>query len=103
MARIQEAAESQRSLHRRIYVDLGAARAEPETSRQLLWVHYISALYFAAVGAIEPARESVALGARLYPHDDHLLSLKRALAGGRPGAPLDVLPFLSGSAPPIAP
>jgi hypothetical protein len=92
---LEPAAALQQRLYRNVYVDLGAAVRETETSRQLLWLHYMDALYYAARGAHVHARDSLARAARLYPHDAQLRALADALEHAEPGQPLDVHAFLS--------
>ena len=87
----------QRSAHARMAADLGDQRAETETARQLLWLHYTDALYYAAVGRLDRAREALAAATQLQPSDAHLRSLRTALSVQQ-GA-LDVRPFFAFEAP----
>jgi hypothetical protein len=73
---------------------LGGDRADPETRNQLLWIHYVDALDYAALGARDPARESVRRALSLAPEATELRALSDALATGE--GPLDVTPFLVG-------
>ncbi|MDB4988433.1 MAG: hypothetical protein JWN04_3611 [Myxococcaceae bacterium] len=66
---------------------------DPETSKHLLWIRYVEALYFAWHGALELARASTADGLRLAPRTTQLLALRRALAQSS-SVPFDVRPFL---------
>jgi len=90
---LTNAAALQRRIHARIAADLGAGITETETSRQLLWVRYMDALYYAAHERADLAREALAAALRLHPHDAHLRALRKALAD--PRGPLDVRPFFA--------
>lgn len=73
---------------------LPAALAE-ETAAQTLWIHYGDALYFAHLGAVAPARDSLAQALRIAPASRELLALEgvlRALAEDA-RTPIDVRPF----------
>lgn len=77
----------------RLYADLGAqAQTSPETRAQLVWLHYMDGLFFARLGAREPARTAVTRGLALAPESTELLGLRAALAQGE--GPIDVAPFL---------
>jgi hypothetical protein len=75
-----------------LYKMLGPERTERETANQLLWHHYMSALFYAQVGDREAARLAVRRGRGINPHAAELAALDRALASGGEG-PLDVAPF----------
>lgn len=76
-----------------LYRDLGeSALDDPETLRQLLGVHYLSAVQFAAVGARKLAQEEIARARALAPQDRNVLRLADALASGE-GA-IEIQPFL---------
>jgi hypothetical protein len=79
----------------RLYADLGTQTEEPETRNQLVWLHYMDALFFARVGARQAARTAADHGLALAPEAAELVALRRALEGGE-GA-LDVTPFLVGT------
>jgi hypothetical protein len=76
----------------RLYADLGDQVSEPETRNQLVWLHYMDALFFARVGARGPARNAADRGLALAPEAAELVALRRALDDGQ--GPLDVTPFL---------
>ncbi|GAB4209666.1 MAG: hypothetical protein OHK0013_29330 [Sandaracinaceae bacterium] len=76
----------------RLYDDLGDQIEEPETRNQLVWLHYMDALFFARVGARDAARVAAERGLALAPEAVELVALRRALEQGR--GPLDVTPFL---------
>lgn len=69
-----------------------------ETRAQLLWIHYGDALYFAHLGAIAPARVSLARALELAPASLELRALEAALTPLDPDArtPIDVTPFRVG-------
>jgi hypothetical protein len=81
---------SQRGLLRALpHIDM-----DVEAKRQVLWLHYTDALYFAALGHRKAAQRSLAAGARLYPNDVHLRAMQKALATSQADGPIDVTPFL---------
>ncbi len=94
-AMLAPAAALQRRVYLRIYRDLGAGISEVETARQLLWGHYMDALFYAARGALPQARSALALAARLRPEDAQVRALQAALADPALQGPLDVRPFLA--------
>jgi hypothetical protein len=76
-----------------LYRDLGVEElADPETLRQLLAVHYLSAVQFAAAGNRTLAVEEIARARALAPQDKNVRALSRALTQGE-GA-LAIAPFL---------
>jgi hypothetical protein len=86
-ARVREA------ILERLYADLGAQAEEGETRNQLVWLHYMDALFYARVGAREAARGAADHGLALAPEAAELVALRRALEGPGEG-PIDVSPFL---------
>ncbi len=94
---VLEAAEPHEQVLARLYQDLGAdGLEEVETRNHLLWLHYTDALYYAAVGARDPARRAVERGLAINPDSAELQALAEALRGPDDG-PLDVRPFVVGS------
>jgi hypothetical protein len=92
-ARVREA------ILERLYADLGdQVGTSRETREQLVWLHYMDAIFFARVGAREAAQASVARGLALAPEAAELLALRAALAEGE--GPIDVTPFLVASPAP---
>jgi hypothetical protein len=89
------AARLQRDAYARIYADLGPDLHEVETSRQLLWLHYMDALYHASRGERDRAKESLLRAVRLYPKDTQLAALRTALDGAGQRDRIDVRRFLS--------
>lgn len=86
-ARVREAILS------RLYADLGEQpRTNRETREQLVWLHYMDAVFFARVGAREAARTAADHGLALAPEAAELVALRAALEDGE--GPLDVTPFL---------
>jgi hypothetical protein len=86
-ARVREA------ILERLYADVGDQLATSEETRaQLVWLHYMDALFFARVGAREPAQHAVARGLALAPEAAELVALRAALAEGE--GPIDVTPFV---------
>lgn len=82
--------------HEALLDDLSARVVAPldtQTKVQLLWRHYMDALYFAAVGDINAARRSVAAGLALNPLAQELVAMQIALKQALPGEPIDVTPF----------
>jgi hypothetical protein len=87
-ARVREA------IVRRLEADLGdEVGASREVREQLLWLHYMDAIFFARVGAREPAAAAADRALALAPEATELRALRAALANGGEG-PLDVTPFL---------
>ena len=77
----------------RLYSNLGPeATRLRETRDQLLWLHYLDALYYAAVGAREPALMAVRRGLEIQPRSPELRALGAALAHGE--GRVDVTPFV---------
>lgn len=95
---VLEAAEPHEEVLDRLYANLGSDGAsEEQTKGHLLWIHYTDALYYAAVGAREPARRAVQRGLAVNEDSAELQALEQALMG--PGDdPIDIRPFLVGSA-----
>jgi hypothetical protein len=81
---------------------LGADMREQETSRQLLWMHYLDAVYYAGRGEIALARRSSDHAAALHHMDSHLREL-RAVLGTAGSGPIDVTRFLDGERRDAAP
>jgi hypothetical protein len=75
---------------------LGSDAEDAETRAQLLWIHYVDALYYAGVGALERARQSCERALALAPEAAELVALHRALSDPGLEGPLDVRPFLAG-------
>jgi hypothetical protein len=77
-----------------LYRDLGAAALDdPETLRQLLAVHYLSAAQFGAAGNRKLAVDEIARAKALAPEDKNVRALEAALTQGE-GA-LAIAPFLN--------
>jgi hypothetical protein len=70
---------------------LGTQQREPETSKQLLWLHYMNALQLGALGYNELARDALAQALTLQPTEQRLHTLREAL---NEEAPLDTSAFL---------
>ncbi len=95
-ARVREA------ILERLYADLGDQALDAETTNQLVWLHYMDALFFARVGARDAARAAADHGLALAPEAAELVALRHALGedGGEEGeGPLDVTPFLVATPP----
>jgi len=58
---------------------LGDQLEQTETRRQLLFCHYVDAVYYAAHGAVELALAAVARGLTLVPEERDLLRLRALL------------------------
>lgn len=92
---VLEAVGSHRAALARLYAHLGeAVEEEAETRNQLLWRHYMDALYFAAQGAREPARAALQQALALQPEAAELLALAQVLADPEARGPIDISPFL---------
>jgi hypothetical protein len=71
---------------------LGAQQHETETSRQLLWMHYMNALQLGALGQTTSARAALTQALALQPTEHRLIALQAAL---ETNAPLDISAFLT--------
>jgi hypothetical protein len=91
---LQTAHVLQDAAYARIEVDLGPGIHEIETARQLLWLHYMDALYYAAQGEPAYARAALARAQALFPEDAQLNALAHALANLPAHARLDISPLL---------
>jgi hypothetical protein len=79
--------------YEKLYADLGPhALREPETVRQLLAVHYLGAVQFAATGELDLARAEIAFTLALAPEDRNVRNLARALE--QEHGPIAIAPFL---------
>lgn len=95
---VLEAAEPHREALDRLYTHLGSGGVEEtETQNQLLWTHYTDALYYAAVGARDPARAALRRGLAINEESAELQALAQALSAHGDG-PIDVRPYLVRSA-----
>ncbi|MCS6858146.1 MAG: DUF2723 domain-containing protein [Sandaracinaceae bacterium] len=89
-------ARTREAMLARIYLDLGSEVDHiPETRAQLLWIHYMDALFFARVGALEASKRAIERGLRLAPLAKELRALKDFLEKN-PSSPIDVRPFMVG-------
>jgi hypothetical protein len=80
----------------RLYADLGdEVSTSREAREQLVWLHYMDAVFFARVGARAPARVAVDRALALAPEANELRALGAALSEEGEG-PIDVTPFLVG-------
>jgi hypothetical protein len=84
----------QKSTYAQLYASLSTDARETETARQLLWIHYMNAVFFAALGGGDLARAEVARAEHLHPQDQNLRALARALADPTRRGPLAAAPFL---------
>lgn len=70
---------------------LGEQQREPETARQLLWIHYMNAIQLGATGHSAAARQALAHAYELQPSERRLPALRDAL---NTDTPLDASAFL---------
>ena len=84
--------------HAIIAEDLGSEQHESETRRQLLWLHYMDALFHGARGERDLALAALQQADRIAPGDQHLAALRTALTD--PHVPLDARRFMQFAAPP---
>lgn len=93
---VLEAAQPHQAVIARLYTNLGdPMELEAETRNQLVWIHYMDALYFAAVGAREPARLALDRALAISPRSRELRGLAAALEEEGEGS-IDVSPFVVG-------
>ena len=67
---------------------------DPQTSAQLLWRHYLDALYFAAVGDTRSALRASTAGLEINPRAEELVRLNEVLKSAPSDERIDVGPFL---------
>jgi hypothetical protein len=91
---VLDAAQAQRAVFARLYTNLAEEAREAETSRRLLWRHYLDTLYFAHFGAREPARASLERALAIQPAARELRALDAALEDTRSTRPIDIAPFM---------
>ncbi|QQR90742.1 MAG: DUF2723 domain-containing protein [Myxococcales bacterium] len=91
---VEIAARSQQDYFRQLDAEIASGKQETETRRQLLWFHYMDALFYAAAVEPELAEASVDAGLELEPLAQQLNDLKKALQKQSPGKDLDIRPFL---------
>ncbi len=84
----------QRKAYEVLYARLGRAVDAPQTREQLLYRHYLDALYYAHIGDRTAARASVALGLARQPLSKELSALAKELSDAHSEGPLDIMPFL---------
>ncbi|MCA9610022.1 MAG: DUF2723 domain-containing protein [Myxococcales bacterium] len=90
---VEEAAGPHAEVIDRLYAHLGdEATRLRETEDQLLWIHYVDALYYAGVGNVEEARRAVRRGLAVQPQAEQLQALGQALESA--DGPIDVGPFI---------
>jgi hypothetical protein len=76
---VQAAARTRAATLSRLHAQLGAELAQPETRRQLLWIHFMDALYYATQREPALALEAVQRGLALQPVERQLLRLRSVL------------------------
>ena len=64
--------------------ELGQQQHEPETARQLLWIHYMNAVVLGARDQRQLARAALAQAYQLQPTEQRLPALRAALNAARP-------------------
>ncbi len=89
----EKAAEEREALFDWLYAAMGADALELETRRQLLWIHYNDALFFAHRGMHREARMAIQRGLKVEPLTRELKALEAALKAAG-SAPVDVQPFI---------
>ncbi len=89
-----EIAREQHDTYEHLYASLGRDLRETETARQLLWIHYMNAVFFAGLGGGDLARAEIGRAQRLLPQDKNVQALARALADRQRQGPLPVDAFL---------
>jgi len=76
---LTQAAAARTKVVRKLYASVGAQRAGTETRRQLLWLHFMDALYFASQGQPLLALDFASQGLQLQPREAELLRLVQLL------------------------
>ena len=90
---VRIAAKIQRQSYGLLQDALGEQMQDPETRKQLLWHHYMDALYYAGFGDPKSALLSTEMGLSIEPLAKELKELQRALKSSDRKGPLDVRPF----------
>lgn len=81
----------------RLYAHLGQdALEDRDTRNNLLWLHYMDALYYASVGVLDPARDAIQRGLAIQPESAELRALSEVLQHLESG-PIDITPYLVGA------
>jgi hypothetical protein len=91
---IAQSAAQKAKLYGWLYERIGAQLDEQETKRQLLWLHYMDALYYTFHGLYREAQVAAMHGLELAPQTPELLKLTEALNTAR--GPIDIRAFLVG-------
>lgn len=92
---VRIAQRAQETLYHRLYDALGSTQLEyHETSQQLLWLHFMDALYYASYGALDASLVAIDQGLRLQPLAKELHALKSMLLRHPGEGPVDVTPFM---------
>lgn len=86
----------QTAMYSALYQRLGSQAQEPGTRKQLLWHHYVDALYYMAFGDFPAAHHALAQGIAIEPLEQRLRAMEQALRDGKTTGPMDVTPFLPG-------
>lgn len=87
----QSSVQALRDFYAFQHARLATQQDEPETSKQLLWIHYMNALQLGSLGELGQAREALAQAFALQPTEQRLEGLRKALAQE---TPLDASAFL---------
>ncbi len=86
---------AQEALYDRMYRSLGSSQlAYHETAQQLLWLHYMDALYYASFGMFDASLIAIEHGLHLQPLAHELRQLKAYLLHQPTDKPVDVTPFV---------
>lgn len=88
---------TQAEMYSALYRRLAEQVREQGTRKQLLWHHYMDALYYMAYGDVIAAHRSIAQGRSLQPLDRRLAAMEQALRDAKRPGPLDITPFVVGS------
>lgn len=88
---------AQIAMYETLYRRLGAQVHESGTRKQLLWHHYMDALYYMAYGDLPGAYRAIAQGRAIEPLDGHLRAMEQALRESAKPGPMDITRFLPGA------
>lgn len=92
---VRIAQRAQETLYHRLYDALGTTQLTyHETSQQLLWLHFMDALYYASYGASDASLIAIDHGLRLQPLAKELHLLKATLLRQVGDGSVDVTPFM---------
>jgi len=86
----------QNAMYDAFYRRLGGQLQETGTRKQLLWHHYMDALYYMAYGDVPGAHRAIAQARAIEPGDLQLRAMEAAMGASKTPGPMDISRFLPG-------